>query len=156
MNVSDPNDTQIPAFDREALEIVANSTDGKKLLDSGSLDERRRLAIISAKGGYDQNSGQISGWITYGLFEPKIRFQTTTFTTRMLSFHGTGGFLNEALPLDRLAGKTGTFSMSGNKEVSMLWLWLGRDAVCVPLILIGEGGNGHFAEGQVRFWSVPA
>lgn len=154
MTVPEQSDIQIPKFDREVLDIIANLPEGQKLLEGGNLNNGRRLAVISASGGYDQNSGQISGWITYGPFERKIRFQTTEFTTRLLSFHGSGGFLNEALPLDRLNGQTGTFSMSGNREVSALWLWLGNDVVCVPLILLGQGGFGHYAKGNVVFRSV--
>lgn len=145
----------LPKFDQDVLEILSNPPDGhQKLLDNASLDDGRRLAIISASGGYDRDSGEITGWITYGLFERKIRFQTTRFTSRLLSFHGTGGFLTSALPLERLAGQTGTFSMSGNREVSALWLWLGNESVCVPLIMIGQGGMGHYAKGDVVFRAV--
>jgi len=154
MTISEQSDTQILKLKWDVLEIIANPPDGQKLPNGGSLDDTRRLAIVSASGGYDQNSGEFVGWITYGLFERKIKFQTTKFTSRLLSFHGTGGFLNQALPLDRLAGQTGTFSLSGSREVSLLWLWLGNDFVCVPLPLIGGGGMGHYAQGEVRFMAV--
>lgn len=154
MTATEQGDDQIPKLDREVLEILANASDRQKLLSGGNLDNGRRLAFTSATGGYDQNSGELSGWITYGLFEKKIRFRTTKFTTRMLSFHGAGGFLTETLPLERLAGQTGTFSMSGNRELSLLWLWLGRDLACTPFFLAGQGGLGHLGEGEVRFWAV--
>jgi hypothetical protein len=154
MTIPEQNDTQIPKLDRDVLEIISNAPGGQKLLGAGRLDGSKKLAFISASGGYSQESGSFTGWVTYGLFERKIRFQSSKFTTRMLSFFGAGGFLNEALPLERLAGQTGTFSMSGGKEVSALVLWLGNELVCVPLILIGQGGAGHLAEGEVVFHAV--
>lgn len=154
MTNPEQNDTQIPKLDRDALEIISNLPGGHKLLGAGSPDGSKKLAFISASGGYSQESGSFTGWITYGLFQKKIRFQSTKFTTRMLRFFGAGGFFNEALPLERLAGKTGTFSMSGSKEVSALVLWLGNEMVCLPLVLVGEGGAGHLAEGEVVFHAV--
>jgi hypothetical protein len=153
MTIAEQNDTQIPKLDREVLEILENLP-GPKLLGAGSPDATTRLAFISASGGYTETSGSFTGWITYGLFERKIRFQSTKFTTRMLSFVGAGGFLNAALPLERLAGQTGTFAMSGNREISALRLWLGNELVCAPLILVGGGGNGHLGEGEVVFRAV--
>ncbi|MBL8299639.1 MAG: hypothetical protein JNN30_14990 [Rhodanobacteraceae bacterium] len=145
------DDTQIPKFDQDVLEVLSNLPDGQKLLGSESQQDRRHYAIVSASGGYDQNSGEFIGWFTYGLFERKIRFQTTRFTSRLLSFHGAAGFLSDSLPLERLAGQTGTFVMSGNKEISAMRLWLGNELICTPLILLGQGGMGHHAEGEVVF-----
>lgn len=150
MTIPEQNDTQIPKWDQGVLEIISNVPGGQKLLDASHLDTSTNLAVISASGGYSQESGSFTGWITY-VGGRRIRFQSTKFTTRMLRFFGAGGFVNYALPLERLAGQTGTFSMSGSKEVSALVLWLGNEPVCVPLLLVGEGGAGHLAEGEVVF-----
>jgi hypothetical protein len=154
MTIPEQNDTRIPTWDQDVLEIISNAPGAQKLLGAGQVDGSKNLAVISASGGYSQESGSFTGWITYGLFGKKIRFQSTKFTTRMLRFFGAGGFVNYALPLERLAGQTGTFSMSGSKEVSALVLWLGNEPVCVPLLLLGEGGAGHLAEGEVAFHAV--
>jgi hypothetical protein len=111
------------------------------------------FCFASASLLFGGSSDQLSGWITY-MNNMKIRFISTKFTTRMLSFGGAGGATVFTYPPEVLEAKTGRFIVSGGKELAALRIYFDADDKWVfstPLPLLGEGGAGHLAEGEVIF-----
>ena len=144
-------DNELLSQHQKAVDIIEHLPDLQKQAGGQGLVAPAGLAVVSATLAYDRESGFLGGWITYPFDPIKIRFVSTSFTVRQLSFHGTGGFVNVAMSRQDLVGKRGKFFASGNKEVSALRLWLDDKLVFAPLFILGQGGNGHLAEGEVLF-----
>ncbi len=111
-------------------------------------------SMVSASTSVGPDGGNLQGWITYTHGGEKIHFQ---LEGRPTTFHGlfagvAAVALIGALPARTLAGKVGTFKVSGGLTGGQLFMRLdGKPVFTGPIHFAGVGGFGWGLEGKVRF-----
>lgn len=142
--------TPSPSDNHELLDLY-RSTFGE---DEPEVIDRRWFSFVSAAIWFNENGSRkshFSGWITY-LNGQKIKFVARTHKDLSLHFAGNGGHPIFSAGPDDLAGKTGTYALSGTQNVSFVRVYQNNILIYNGLVaVLGEGGQGHYMTGDVTF-----